>query len=197
MTESPSQLNLKLRLDDITASYPREVAITRIMGLLRDEYARLDEAMKGIRQRYLALSIDNPADEHELADLRLEAVGAYQPAYTIESYLTAMDADITLMIPQYSGEFQTSAVHKKGWDLSFVSLKEGAMRSLGGHCDVIGTLVMLERKLYHQTYLAAVMQPAGSDRGVIPAETASGEAAVEFSFSTVVFDEDVNALVEK
>jgi hypothetical protein len=195
MTEGLSQPDLKHRLEDITAKYPKDLAITMITGMLKDEYARLEETMKGIRERYLALSVDNPASEHDIADLRLEAVEAYQPAYEIESYLVAMGADVDLLFPGYEGEFETSAVRTKGWDLSFVSLKEGAMRSLGGHCNVIGEVVMLERKLYHHTYLAAVMQPAGSDKGpVIP--DPSGEVQMEFHFSTVVFDEDVNALVE-
>lgn len=197
MTDGLSQPNLKIRLDEAKAKYPKDVAITMIMGMLRDEYTRLDGTMKGIRQRYLALSADNPADEHEIADLRLEAVEAYQPAYTIESYLSEMDVDVEPLIPHYDGDFDTSAVRGKGWDLSFVSLKEGAMRSLGGHCNVIGEVVMLERKLYHNTYLAAVMQPAGIDKGFAPAEAGPGEVMMEFHFSTVVFDEDVNALVEK
>ena len=197
MTDGLSQPNLKLRLEDTKAKYPKTVAITMIMGMLRDEYARLEGTMKGIRQHYLGLNADDSADEHEIADLRLEAVEAYQPAYTIESYLSEMDVDIEPLIPQYNGEFCTSTVHGKGWDLSFVSLKEGAMRSLGGHCNVIGEVVMLERKLYHNTYLAAVMQPAGIDKGFTPAEAPPGDVMLEFHFSTVVFDEDVNALVEK
>lgn len=195
MTRALPQPDLQPRLEDIAAKYPRDVAITMIMGLLKDEYARLEGAMKDIRQRYLALNVDNPADEHEIADLRLEAVEAYQPAYQIEAYLTAMGAEIESMLPKYDGEFETSAVRSKGWDLSFVSLKEGAMRSLGGHCNVIGEIVMLERKLYHHTYLAAVMQPAGADKG-LPQPDPSGQVDLEFHFSTVVFDEDVNALVE-
>lgn len=195
MTEGLSQPDLKRRLEDVAAKYPKDVATTMIMGMLKDEYARLEEIMKGIRERYLALNVDNPASEHEIADLRLEAVEAYQPAYEIESYLVAMGADIGLLLPRYEGEFETSAVRQKGWELSFVSLKESAMRSLGGHCNVIGEVVMLERKLYHHTYLAAVMQPVGSDLG--PVQPVAGEVEMEFHFSTVVFDEDVNALVEK
>lgn len=192
-----SQPNLKATLEGLTARYPKAVAITMIEGLLRQEYARLEETMKGIRRRYLALSVENPAHEHAIADLRLEAVEAYQPAYTIESYLTELGADIEPMLPQYQGDFEPSAVRNKGWELSFVSLKEGAMRSLGGHCNVIGEVVMLERKLYDHTYLAAVMQPAGADKGVTLPEAQSGDVMIEFHFSTVVFDEDVNALVEK
>jgi hypothetical protein len=116
-------------------------------------------------------------------------VEAYQPAYTIESYLTERDVDIGPLLPQYDGEFDTSSVHRKGWDLSFVSLKESAMRSLGGHCNVIGEVVLLERRLYHHTYLAAVMQPAQCETNE------QGETCLGFHFSTVVFDEDVNALV--
>ncbi len=145
--------------------------------------------MQDVRQRYLALDRDNPSSEHEIADLRLEAVEAYHPAYVIESCLAARDVDIKPLLPQYEGEFDASAVHRKGWDLSFVSLKESAMRSLGGHCNVIGEVILLERRLYHHTYLAAVMQPAQCDT------KAQGENCLEFHFSTVVFDEDVNALV--
>jgi hypothetical protein len=54
---------------------------------------------------------------------------------------------------------------------------------------VIGEVVLLERRLYHHTYLAAVMQPAACDT------KEQGDQCLEFHFSTVVFDEDVNALV--
>ena len=188
-----SQPNLKFILDDITAKNPTDVAITIISGRLLEEYRRLEGVMQRIRQRYLSLDPDDPASEHEIAGLRLEAVEAYQPAYTIEIYLAGQDVDLVPLLPQYEGEFETSAVHRKGWDLSFVSLKEGAMRSLGGHCNVIGEVVMLERRLYHHTYLAAVMQPAGAAEG--KKEMEGNEVMMEFHFSTVVFDEDVNALV--
>ena len=188
-----SQPNLKFILDDITAKNPTDVAITIISGRLLEEYRRLEGVMQRIRQRYLSLDPDDPASEHEIAGLRLEAVEAYQPAYTIEIYLAGQDVDLVPLLPRYEGEFETSAVHRKGWDLSFVSLKEGAMRSLGGHCNVIGEVVMLERRLYHHTYLAAVMQPAGAAEG--KKEMEGNEVMMEFHFSTVVFDEDVNALV--
>ena len=188
-----SQPNLKLILDDIAAKNPKAVADALIEGKLLDEYRRLEGILAGIRKRYLALDPDDPASEGAIADLRLEAVEAYQPAYAIETYLAERDVDVGPLLPQYEGEFDTSSVHRKGWDLSFVSLKEGAMRSLGGHCNVIGEVVMLERRLYHHTYLAAVMQPAGAAEGKRPAE--GEELALEFHFSTVVFDEDVNALV--
>jgi hypothetical protein len=188
-----SQPNLKLILDDIAAKNPKAVADALISARLVEEYRCLEGVMHRIRQRYLALNRDDPASEHEIADLRLEAVEAYQPAYTIESYLAARDVDIAPLLPHYGGEFETSAVGRKGWDLSFVSLKESAMRSLGGHCNVIGEVVMLERRLYHHTYLAAVMQPAGADEGKRPFE--GDEVMMEFHFSTVVFDEDVNVLV--
>jgi hypothetical protein len=188
-----SQPNLKFILDDISARNPREVATSLISGMLVKEYRRLEGIMQHIRERYLSLDADDPADEHAIGDLRLEAVEAYQPAYAIESYLAERDVDIGPLLPQYEGEFETSAVHQKGWELSFVSLKESAMRSLGGHCNVIGEVVMLERRLYHHTYLAAVMQPAGAAEG--KREMDGGEVLMEFHFSTVVFDEDVNALV--
>ena len=184
-----SQPNLKLILAEIAADNPQEVANALISGRLLDEYRRLERILQGIRQRYLALDPDDPANEHAIAELRLEALEAYQPAYTIEAYLVEHDVDLAPLLPQYEGDFETSAVHKKGWDLSFVSLKESAMRSIGGHCNVIGELIMLERRLYHHTYLAAVMQPAPCDT------KEQGEACLEFHFSTVVFDEDVNALV--
>jgi hypothetical protein len=190
-----SQPNLKLILDDISAKNPKEVAIARISGMLLEEYRRLEGIMRRIRERYLALNPDDPGSEHELADLRVEAVEAYQPAYAIESYLTERDVDIGPLLPHYEGEFESSAVHRKGWDLSFVSLKESAMRSLGGHCNVIGEVVLLERRLYHHTYLAAVMQPAEGETRLTPPRDGSGEVMMEFHFSTVVFDEDVNALM--
>ncbi len=188
-----SQPNLKFILDDVYARNPKDVAISIISGMLVEEYRRLEGIMRHIRERYLSLDADDPADEHAIADLRLEAVEAYQPAYAIESYLTEHDVDIGPLLPSYDGEFETSAVHRKGWDLSFVSLKESAMRSLGGHCNVIGEVVMLERRLYHHTYLAAVMQPAGAAEG--KKGQSGDEVMMEFHFSTVVFDEDVNALV--
>ena len=184
-----SQPNLKFILDDIAAKNPKAVADTLISGRLLEEYRRLEDILRHIRQRYLALDRDDSASEHEIADLRLEAVEAYQPAYAIETFLAGRDVDIGPLLPRYDGEFDTSAVHRKGWDLSFVSLKESAMRSLGGHCNVIGEVVMLERRLYHHTYLAAVMQPAQCET------KEQGETCLEFHFSTVVFDEDVNALV--
>jgi hypothetical protein len=188
-----SQPNLKFILDDIAAKHPKAVADALIEGKLLEEYRRLEGILQRIRQRYLALALDDPAAEHEIADLRIEAVEAYQPAYAIESYLAERDVDVGPLLPQYDGEFETSAVHRKGWDLSFVSLKESAMRSLGGHCNVIGEVVMLERRLFHHTYLAAVMQPAGAAEGKKQAE--GDEVMMEFHFSTVIFDEDVNALV--
>jgi hypothetical protein len=190
-----SQPNLKLILDDIAAKNPKAVADTLIEGKLLDEYRRLDGVLQHIRQRYLALDSDDPANEHTIADLRIEAVESYQPAYVIESYLAERDVDIGPLLPRYDGEFETSAVHGKGWDLSFVSLKESAMRSLGGHCNVIGEVVMLERRLYHHTYLVAVMQPAEGETRLTPPRDGSGEVMMEFHFSTVVFDEDVNAIV--
>jgi hypothetical protein len=188
-----SQPNLKFILDDIAAKNPKAVADTLIEGKLLDEYRRLEDILRHIRQRYIDLARDDPASEHEIADLRIEAVEAYQPAYVIESYLAERDVDIGPLLPCYDGEFDTSSVHRKGWDLSFVSLKESAMRSLGGHCNVIGEVVMLERRLYHHTYLAAVMQPAGAAEGKKQPE--GDEVMMEFHFSTVIFDEDVNALV--
>jgi hypothetical protein len=191
--QGESQPNLTFILDDLAAKNPKAVADALIEGKLLDEYRRLEDILRDIRQRYTDLARDDPASEHEIADLRLEAVEAYQPAYAIESYLAARDVEIVPLLPQYDGEFDTSVVHRKGWDLSFVSLKESAMRSLGGHCNVIGEVVMLERRLYHHTYLAAVMQPAGAAEGIKQAE--GDEVMMEFHFSTVVFDEDVNALV--
>ncbi|HMK45504.1 MAG TPA: hypothetical protein VK436_02660 [Methanocella sp.] len=196
MTEGLSQPNLKLTLENIKANYPKDVAITMITGMLQQEYAWLEATIKGIRDRYLTLNVDNPANERDIADLRLEAVEAYQPAYSIEFCLTEMGADVRRLMPEYEGDLEASSVQERGWELSFVGLKEGAMRSLGGHCNVIGEIIMLERKLYHHTYLAAVMQPAGADKGSVTASGPSEEVMMEFHFSTVVFDEDINALVE-
>jgi hypothetical protein len=187
--EGVSQPNLKLLLDEVAARNPKDVADVRISGMLQEEYKRLEDILRDVRQRYLALDGDDPANEREIAGLRLEAVEAYRPAYFIESFLTERDVDIEPLLPRYEGEFEASAVHRKGWDLSFVSLKESAMRSLGGHCNVIGDAIMLERRLYHHTYLAAVMEPAPCDT------KEQGESCLRFQFSTVVFDEDVTALV--
>ncbi len=191
MNDAPgaSQPNLKLLLDEVVARYPKDVADIRISSMLQVEYRRLEGVLRGVRQRYLALDREDPANERAIADLRLEAVEAYQPAYAIESFLAERDVDIAPLLPPYEGEFEASAVHRKGWDMSFVSLKESAMRSLGGHCNVIGDALVLERRLYHHTYLAAVMEPTACDT------KEQGEDCLTFLFSTVVFDEDVNALV--
>ena len=82
------------------------------------------------------------------------------------------------IMPSYDGNFPVSKAGEKGWELSFVTLKESAMRTLGLHCNVIGEMILLERRIYHHTYLAAAMKPAD-------------ESNVEFDFLTVVFDEDV------
>ena len=61
-------------------------------------------------------------------------------------------------MPKYEGKFEVSSANEKSWDLTAVSIKENAMRTLGGHCNVVGDIIVLDRVLYNHTYLASVMK---------------------------------------
>jgi hypothetical protein len=191
-------------LKAIASNYPKDIAISLLLAKLNDEYVNLEKTIKGIREKYLKMNIDDPAMQNDIADLRLGAVEAYKPAYAIEKFLSdEMGVDITEKLPIFDGEFPVSEVKEKGWELSFVSLKENAMRTLGGHCNVIGDLVLLERRLYHHTYLAAVMKPVDSPivtpgkhgRLKAGADKEKNDMMIEFDFNTVVFDEDVSTIM--
>ncbi|MCD1294381.1 hypothetical protein CUJ83_05130 [Methanocella sp. CWC-04] len=179
-------MGIEQSIEEIAAYYPEDVAVPLILARLDNEYTALENAMKDIRERYLKLDVDDPAMQNDIADLRLKAVDAYKPAYRIESFLTEkMGVDISKFMPEYEGDHNISAVKEKGWELSFVTLKENAMRTLGGHCNIIGDMVLLERKLYHHTYLAAVMKPTICDTAE------KGETCIEYDSETIVFEEDI------
>ncbi|MDI6897153.1 hypothetical protein [Methanocella conradii] len=177
----------KRRLEEIRKKRPEEAAAI-ITGLLKEEYRRLEEAMRALRASYLRMDVDDPAQQNDVADLRLEAVEAYRPAYIIEDFLTDMGVDVIPLMPHYKGSFEVSAYRDGEWLVSMVSLKENAMRTLGGHCNVIGDVVILERLLYDNTYLAAVMRQTDDYE---PGK----QTFVELDSYTVVFDEDIQAMV--
>lgn len=181
---------LKKQLAQITKQHPKEETIAIVSGMLKDEYARLDEVMSRARATYLKLDVDDPAQQNEVADLRLEAVESYHNAYALESFLSGMDVDVKPMMPAYEGKFEVSSVNDQSWDLSAVSLKENAMRTLGGHCNVVGDIVVLDRRLYDHTYLASVMKLSDDYKP-------GGEIThIQFDFYTVVFDEEITATVK-
>jgi hypothetical protein len=189
MADVLSTPDLRKKLNEIKKHNSQAVAVDRIGRLLGDEYARLDAAIKKEREAYLKMNVDDAAQQNDIADLRLIAVEAYQPAYVIENFLADMDVDILSMLPQYEGRFEVSAHVEGEWTLSVVSLKENAMRTLGGHCNVIGNVLVLERLLSDHTYLAAVMKLTDDyEPGT--------QSFVEFDSYTVVFDEDIQAIVE-
>jgi hypothetical protein len=174
-----SQDDIFDRLKAITDNADREKAISLTLSMLKDEYNRLADVMIGVRERYLSFNIEDTALQNDIADLRLEAVDAYKPVNLIEAFLMERyDVNPESIMPAYDGDFPVSKAGEKGLELSFVTLKESAMRTLGLHCNVIGDMILLERRLYHHTYLAAAMKPAG-------------ESNIVFDFLTVVFDEDV------
>ncbi len=179
--------DLKRRLVEIREKNFEEAA-TIIARLLRDEYKRLEEAMKKYRASYLRMNVDDPAQQNDVADLRLQAIEAYRPAYIIEDFLTDMGVDVIPLMPQYNGAFEASSYKNGEWLVSMVSLRENAMRTLGGHCNVIGDVVILERLLYDHAYLAAVMRQTDDYE---PGK----QTFVELDFYTVVFDEDIQAMV--
>lgn len=178
---------LRRKLEEIRKNWPEEAAAI-ITGLLKDEYRGLEEAMRALRASYLRMDVDDPAQQNDVADLRLQAIEAYRPAYIIEDFLTDMGVDVIPLMPQYNGAFETSSYKNGEWLVSMVSLREDAMRTLGGHCNVIGDVVILERLLYDHAYLAAVMRQTDDYE---PGK----QTFVELDFYTVVFDEDIQAMV--
>jgi hypothetical protein len=189
MSDSPSPKSLKKQLAEIRDNHSREEAVAIVSAMLTEEYGRLDEAIGKARAAYLRLNVDDPAQQNEVADLRLESVESYHNAYMLESFLADMDVDVKALMPKYEGKFGVSSVNDHSWDLSAVSLKENAMRTLGGHCSVVGDIVVLDRLLYDHTYLASVMKL--SDDYKPGAEITH----IQFDFYTVVFDEEITATV--
>jgi len=190
MSAGLSHQGMKKQLDEISKQHSKEDTITIVSALLKDEYDRLDDAMSKARTAYLKMNIDDPALQNEIADLRLDAVESYHRAYAIESFLADLDVDVTSMMPAYGGKFEVSSANEKNWDLTAVSLKENAMRTLGGHCNVVGDIIVLDGVLYDHTYLASVMKLSDDYKpGDMP-------ASIEFDFYTVVFDEEITATVK-
>lgn len=182
--------SLRRQLSDIAKKYPKDEAIAIVSGMLRDEYERLDAAMRKSRSAFLQMNVEDPSRQNEVADLRLEAVESYQAAYTTELFLAGLGVDIFALMPKYEGKFAVSSTNKNSWDLSVVSLKESAMRTLGGHCNVVGDIVVLDRLLYDHSYLASVMKLSDDYKpGKMPAH-------MQFDFYTVVFDEEINSIVK-
>lgn len=190
MSAGPSRQNMKKLLDEISGQHSKEDTITIVSALLKDEYDRLEQEMSKSRSAYLTMNVDDPGMQNDIADLRLDAVESYHRAYAIESFLGDLDVDVTAMMPRYEGKFEVSSVNEKSWDLTAVSIKENAMRTLGGHCNVMGDIIVLDRLLYDHTYLASVMKLSDDYRpGDMP-------ASIEFDFYTVVFDEEITATVK-
>lgn len=190
MSAGLSHQDMKKQLDEISEQHSKEDTMTIVSALLKDEYGRLDNAMSKARSAYLKLNVDDPALQNEIADLRLDAVESYHKAFAIESFLAELDVDVKAMMPKYEGKFEISSVNKKSWDLMAVSIKENAMRTLGGHCNVVGDIIVLDRLLYDHTYLASVMKLSDDYKpGDMP-------ASIEFDFYTVVFDEEITATVK-
>jgi|GEM_PF-6007976 len=189
MAEERSTTDLRNRMNDIEKSHPKAEAISLISEMLKDEYKRLEGIMRDTRNDYLGLRRDDPALQNEIADLRLEAVEAYQPAYVIENFLADLGVDIMPLLPPHKGSFEVSSLKDGEWMLSMVSLRESSMRTLGGHCNVIGDIIVLEKMLYDHTYLAAVMKLTDDYE---PGQ----QGYVEFDFYTIVFDEDIQAIVK-
>jgi hypothetical protein len=189
MADISSTPALLKKLNEIKWHHPREEAIALVEAMLKEEYARLEPIIKKEREAYLGMSVDRPEQQNDIADLRLAAVEAYQPAYVIENFLARMDVDILPLIPGYEGRFEVSSRAADAWTMSVASLKENAMRTLGGHCNVIGNVLVLERLLGDNTYLAAVMKLTDDYEPGSP-------SYVEFDSYTVVFDEDIQALVK-
>lgn len=189
MSAGRSRRGPEQRLKDISGQYPKEKAIAIISDMLKDEYKKLDGAMRKARESYLKVNVDDPARQNEIADMRLDAVESYRPAFAIESFLAGMGVDPGALMPGYKGDFELSYAGNDGWDLSVVSLKENAMRALGGHCNVIGDIIVLERLLYDHTYLATVLKLTDDYE---PGK----QSYVEFDYYTVVFDEDIQSIVK-
>lgn len=189
MADISSTPDLRKKLSDIKRHHPHDEAVALIEAVLKEEYARLEPAMKTEREAYLKMNVDDAAQQNDIADLRLQAVEEYQPSYIIENFLAEMSVDILPLVPKYQGRFEVSSYDGREWALSVASLNENAMRTLGGHCNVVGDVIVLERLLYDHTYLAAVMKLTDDYEPGKP-------SYVEFDFYTVVFDEDVQALVK-
>ena len=189
MAEERSTTDLKKMLNLIKKSHPEVESISLISEMLRDEYRRLEGIMRDTRDDYLGLKRDDPVLQNEIAELRLEAVEEYQPAYVMENFLADMGVDIMPLLLPHRGAFEVSSRTDGEWMLSMASLKESAMRTLGGHCNVIGDVIILEKLLYDYTYLAAVMKLTDD---YVPGQ----KGYVEFDFYTVVFDEDIQAMVK-
>jgi hypothetical protein len=186
--ERPSP-DIRKRLNDLKKSHPKAEAIRLAREMLAEEYRRLEGLMREARDNYLNMNPDDPAKQNDVADLRLEAVEEYQPALVIENFLAEMGVDITLLAPKHTGSFELSSHINGEWSLSMVSLKENSMRTLGGHCNVMGDVIVLEKLLYDHTYLAAVMKLTNDYE---PGK----ESFVEFDFYTVVFDEDIQSIIK-
>ncbi len=190
MSAGLSRQSMKKQLDEISEQHSKEDTISIVSALLKDEYEKLDDTMGKARAAYLKLNVDDPAQQNEIADLRLDAVESYQSAYAIESFLAGLDVDVVPLMPKYEGKFEVSSANEKSWNLSAVSIKENAMRTLGGHCNVVGDIIVLDRLLYDHTYLASVMKLSDDYKpGDMP-------ASIEFDFYTVVFDEEITAIVK-
>ncbi len=187
MADERSTAGLRKRLDKLKKNYPKAEAVELITEILRDEYRRIEGIMRDTRDDFLNMDADIPANQNDVADLRLEAAEEYQPAYIIENFLAEMGVDVTKLVLPHKGLFEVSSHQNGEWSMSMVSLKESAMRTLGGHCNVIGDIVVLEKLLYDHTYLAAVMKQTDD---YVPGEP----SYVEFDFYTVVFDEDIQAI---
>ena len=186
--ERPSP-DIRKRLKDLKKSHPKAEAIRLAREMLAEEYRRLEGLMREARDNYLNMNPDDPAKQNDVADLRLEAVEEYHPALVIENFLAEMGVDITLLAPKHTGSFELSSHINGEWSLSMVSLKENSMRTLGGHCNVMGDVIVLEKLLYDHTYLAAVMKLTNDYE---PGK----ESFVEFDFYTVVFDEDIQSIIK-
>lgn len=189
MPDERSTSDLRKRMSEIKKGHPKSRAIALITDMLEDEYKRLEGVMKCARDCYLNMNVDDPSQQNDIADLRLDAVEKYQPAYVIENFMAGIGVDITPLIPQYEGSFELSSYKDGERSLSVVSLRENAMRTLGGHCNVIGDVVVLEKLLYDHTYLAAVMKLTDDYE---PGK----QSYVEFDYYTVVFDEDIQSIVK-
>ncbi len=189
MADVLSTPELRIRLFDIKRHHSHDEAVTLIEARLKEEYSRLEPVIKKEREAYLGMNVDDAGQQNDIADLRLAAVEAYQPSYVVENFLVDMDVDILPLLPKYQGRFEVSSRDGGTWTLSVASLKENAMRTLGGHCNVVGDVIVLERLLYDNTYLAAVMKLADDYQP-------GRQSYVQFDFYTVVFDEDIQALVK-
>jgi hypothetical protein len=189
MDEERSTSDIKKKLSDIRNSHTKEEAIKLAREMLAEEYRRIAASMRDARNDYLNMNAEDPGQQNDVADMRLEAVEEYQPAFVIENFLAEMDVDVISLAPKHKGSFEVSSHTNGEWSLSVASLKESVMRTLGGHCNVIGDIIVLEKLLYDHTYLAAVMKLTDDYE---PGK----ESFVEFHFYTVVFDEEIQSIIK-